>query len=309
MNELQTFLLEGQGIRGALVRLEETWQQVIAEHQYPPPLRRLLGEGVAATVLLSSALKDQPRVSLQLQSEGPLKLLLIQCSALHVGALPHGLKVRGMAQCGAVAQGEALLSAGRLAVNLDTGAQNGFFQGIVPLVSSELDACLEAYFRQSEQLPTRLVLRSGAMTAGTSAFGSSALSLLDSAERRVAGLLLQALPGGEAEPAVFEHAAALARAVATEELNVLPAKELLPKVFDVFDIRLFESRPVLHDCRCTPDHLARVVRLLGVAELESLLADRGAVELTCEFCNRAFRYDDDGIEAVLRGESPGPALH
>src|SRR5690554_3609423 len=104
MNELQTFLLEGRGIRGALVRLEETWQQVLAEHQYPPPLRRLLGEGVAATVLLSSALKDQPRVSLQLQGEGPLKLLLIQCSSETVGAGPRDLKVRGMAQCGSVAK-------------------------------------------------------------------------------------------------------------------------------------------------------------------------------------------------------------
>ena len=87
MNEVQSFLLEDQGIRGALVRLNETWRQIIAQHQYPVEVRRLLGESVAATVLLASGLKGHPKVSIQLQGEGPLRLLLIQCAA--------DLKVRG----------------------------------------------------------------------------------------------------------------------------------------------------------------------------------------------------------------------
>ncbi len=281
MNEVQSFLLEGCGIRGALVRLEETWQQVVAQHNYAPDLKRLLGESVAATVLLASSLKSNPRVSMQLQGEGALKLLLIQCT--------EDLRVRGMAHCDARMRGEALLGEGRLAVNIDTRGPHGFFQGIVPIVSPRLDACLEAYFRQSEQLPTRLILR------GT--------------DRRVGGMLLQTLPGYESTEETFREAAMLAETVSTDELMGAAAPALLSKLFHCYDVRLFHARPVLHDCRCTPAHLASIVRLLGEDELGELLADPGWVELTCEFCNRAFRYDDADIEAILRGEAPQHMLH
>lgn len=281
MNEVQTFLLEGRGIRGSLVRLEETWQQVIALHNYPADLRRLLGESLAATVLLASSLKARPRVSMQLQGEGALKLLLIQCS--------EELRVRGMAQCESRPRGEALLGEGRLAVNVDTRGPNGFFQGIVPLVSPKLDACLEAYFQQSEQLATRLILKSS--------------------ERRVGGLLLQALPGTDPSEDDFAEAAALAETVSAAELTDTDAEPLLKTLFGEYDIRLFDAQPVLHDCRCTPAHLAGIVRLLGERELDDLLADPGWVELTCEFCNRAFRYDTNEVDAILRGETPGTRLH
>jgi molecular chaperone Hsp33 len=274
-------LLEDSGIRGALVRLNETWQQVVAQHDYSVGVRSLLGEGVAATVLLASGLKAKPNVSLQLQGEGPLKLLLIQCS--------EELKVRGMAQCGAHAEHDELLGEGRLVVNLDTGRPHGFFQGIVPLASTRLDACLEAYFHQSEQLPTRFVLKS--------------------AGNRVAGLLLQVLPGQDVDREVFEAAAEAARTVSTAELTEAGATELLPKLFARHVIRLFKPRPVLHDCRCTPERLAGVVRMLGEEETKTLLADQGHVELTCEFCNRTFRYDEAAVDAMLRGAPPSARLH
>jgi molecular chaperone Hsp33 len=219
---------------------------------------------MAATVLLANSLKAQPRVSLQLQGDGALKLLLIQCS--------EELRVRGMAQCSARQQGETLLGDGRLAVNVETRGPSGLLQGIVPLVSPHLDACLEAYFRQSEQLPTRMILK------GT--------------ERRIAGLLLQALPRHAPDDGAFETAAQLAESVTTDELIGSAAAALLPRVFPEHAIRLYDARPVLHDCRCTPDHLAGIVRMLGAEELDALLADAGCVELTCEFCNRAFRYEE-----------------
>ncbi len=281
MNEVQNFLFEGLGIRGSIVRLEETWRQVLAEHRYPDSLRQLLGESLAATVLLTTGLKGAPKVSLQLQGEGPVKLLLIQCSS--------ELKVRGMAQWRDAAEGEPLLGEGRLTVNLDTGEDDHCFQGIVPLVSDRLDACLEGYFRQSEQLPTRLML------TGT--------------QQRVAGLLLQALPNNDGADHTFNTAAALAATVSPGELSELPADRLLATLFDNYTIRLFKPRRVTHDCRCTPSHLAGVVRLLGADELESLIEETGEVELTCEFCNRAFRYDAADVEAILDGDTPGQLLH
>jgi molecular chaperone Hsp33 len=275
MNEIQTFVLEDDGIRGALVRLEETWQRVVAAHDYPPEVRTLLGESVVSTLLLATGLKTTPSVSLQLQGEGPLKLLLVQCK--------DGQRVRGMASFKSYATGTPLLGEGRLVINLDTGKPNGFFQGIVPLTSTKLEECLASYFAQSEQLETRLVLRAD--------------------EQRVAGLLLQVLPGHGEERAVeaFETAAACAATVSVDELTHSAAEELLPKLFAGHAIRLFAARPVAHDCRCTPDRLAGVVRMLGADEVKSLLAEQGHVELTCEFCNRAFRYDDTQVHAIMRG--------
>ena len=284
MNEIQTFVLEDSGIRGALVRLEETWQQVIASHDYPPAVRALLGEGVVATLLLASGLKATPNVSLQLQGEGPLKLLLIQCT--------DGQRVRAMASFKSASAAAPLLGSGRLVVNLDTGKPNGFFQGIVPLTSENLDECLESYFEQSEQLGTRLILRSH--------------------ERRVAGLLLQVLPGhGEDRSAeAFETAAAFAATVTADELATAPAERLLPKLFAGQAVRLFTPKPVAHDCRCTPERLAGVVRMLGAEEVKGLLAEQGHVELKCEFCNRAFRYDDQQVDAIMRGTPQGSsAVH
>lgn len=281
MNEVQGFLLEDSGIRGSIVRLEETWQRVIAQHDYAPALRTLLGEGVAATVLLASGLKAKPSVSLQLQSEGPLKLLLIQCS--------EELKVRGMATCASDAPPERLLGEGRLVVNLDTGRPQGFFQGIVPLSSTRLDACLEAYFDQSEQLPTRMVLKA--------------------TDTRIAGMLLQVLPGQDPDDGAFAHAAAAVQRVSAADLAGLAADELLPKLFTDHVIRLFKPKPVLHDCRCTPERLAGVIRMLGEEEVKTLLADEGHVELTCEFCNRTFRYDAASANAILRGETRSTLVH
>jgi molecular chaperone Hsp33 len=281
VNEVQSFLLEGCGIRGALVRLRETWRQVVAQHQYSNELQCLLGEGVAATVLLASGLKHKPKVSLQLQGDGPVKLLLVQCS--------DELKVRGMAHWREHASDEPLLGEGRLVVNLDTGVRHGLFQGIVPLASARLETCLETYFARSEQLATRLML------IGT--------------EHAVAGLMLQVMPSRDPALDDFEQAAALAQRVSPDELLGLPAALLLPKVFDRYAIRVFDPLPVLHDCRCTPDRLAGVVRMLGRTELESLLTDHGCVELTCEFCNRAFKYHEADVEAILRGHSPSTTLH
>ncbi|NIW23690.1 MAG: hypothetical protein GWN29_03545 [Gammaproteobacteria bacterium] len=184
---------------------------------------------------------------------------------------------------------EPLLGAGRLAVNLDTGESGQQFQGIVPLVESGLHACLEAYFAQSEQLPTRLYLFSE--------------------DERVSGLLLQALPGSEEQADEFETVTALAATVTAVEMAQAPAANLLERVFASYTLRLFRPKPVTHDCRCTPEYLARIVRMLGAAEVDDLLRERGHVELTCEFCNRAFRYDDTQIEAIFAGDAPAQPLH
>jgi molecular chaperone Hsp33 len=280
MNEAQNFVFEDHGIRGGVVRLRETWLQTIAQHAYPQNVRDTLGQAVAATVLLGASLKDQPKISLQLQGDGPLRLLLVQCTG--------DLKVRATAQWNEHSAHAALLSSGRLAVNVDTGRENGFFQGIVPLVGPTLPDCIESYFARSEQLATRFFL-----------FGD---------DQTVGGLVLQMLPGAE-DTETFATACMLAETITAQEIATTDAASLLPRLFDGYTIRLFDARPVVHDCRCTPEHLAGIARMLGRDELESIIVEVGQVELTCEFCNRRFTYSQAQVDAVLRGEAPGPVLH
>jgi molecular chaperone Hsp33 len=281
LNEVQAFVFEDLSVRGAVVRLEETWQQVVAQHHYPESIERLLGDSVAATVLLASGLKGRPSISLQLQGDGPVKLLLVQCSG--------ALKVRGMAQWQGDTADETLLGSGRLAVNIDPGADGPKYQGIVPLSGPTLDACLEAYFEQSEQLATRLYLR----CHGTS----------------VSGLLLQLLPSAEDGADELETLAALAATITGQELQTLDSAALLRRLFAGYTLRLFQPHAVTHDCRCTAEHLAGIVRMLGAAEVNDILAEQGKVELTCEFCNRSFRYDDADIAKILAGGVTDPPLH
>jgi molecular chaperone Hsp33 len=280
VNEVQRFVFEGVGIRGALVRLDETWRNVRAQHDYPHEIERLLGESVAATVLLATGLKGTPAISMQLEGNGPVKLLLTQCTG--------ELRVRGLAHWRADRTGP-LLGGGKLAVNLEGNEPGRWFQGIVPLVSHDLNECLESYFQRSEQLPTRLVLAGG--------------------DERVAGLMLQHLPGNEFDSEAFNALGAVAATVGENELNEEPAERLLPRLFAERTIRLFRARAVLHDCRCTAQYLARVVRMLGREELDGLIAEQGRIEVTCEFCNRSFRYERDDVDAVLRGEAPDFAMH
>ena len=280
MNESQAFVFEDHGIRGGLVRLRETWLQTIAQHNYSEEVRDLLGEAVAATVLLGASLKDQPKISIQLQSEGALRLLVVQCSG--------DLRVRAMAQQDHTRSPDALLAEGRLSVHIDTGRENGYFQGIVPLVGTRISECLESYFLQSEQVPTRLILFSD--------------------EQQACGLVLQMLPGARSQED-FRTACALAATIGAQELATAKSTELLRHLFAEFNVRLFAPREVTHDCRCTPEHLAGITRMLGREELESILSERGSVELTCEFCNRAFDFSADQISAILRGETPEASLH
>ncbi len=162
----------------------------------------------------------------------------------------------------------------------------------MPLTSSKLDECLESYFAQSEQL-------------------DDAARSCSSDEQRVAGLLLQVLPGHGEERAAdaFETAAACAATVSIGELTELAGRGAVAEAVRGARDPPVRGAPVAHDCRCTPERLAGVVRMLGADEVKSLLAEQGHVELKCEFCNRAFRYDEHAAQTILRGGTQSSVLH
>lgn len=274
MNLLEPFVLEDLGLRGAIVRLQETWRDVQALHDYPEETSRTLAEAVLAMVLLTAGLKRKTATTLQLKSSGRVSFLVVQTSP--------DLKVRALANSDVGRK--SLLGEGQLAVTLDpeTGER---YQGIVPVAGDSLRISLEEYFANSEQLATRL------------AFAHDG--------DQVVGLLVQALPSdperGRSLPEPRLDLAAL---------TGLSTADWLRAAFPDTQIRLLEGRSVSHDCRCNAGHLGRLVRLLGETEVRAALADRGDLEITCEFCNRVFSYSEADARAMLAGaDAPAATVH
>jgi molecular chaperone Hsp33 len=287
---LHRFLFERYPIRGHLVHLDAAWRALIEHRQYPDAIRETLGEAVVASLLLAATIKFEGVLSLQLQGDGPVHLMLAQCTS--------GLGVRGLARyrdlgaCGSLKIRD-LIGAGNLTVTLETddGAQR--YQGIVPIEGERLADSLQAYFQNSEQLPTRLWLHADA--------------------RGASGMLLQKLPGAGSLPAA---AAAVADAAAIEdawrrvqliadtltpvELRTLEDAEILHRLFNEDDLRLFEPSPVYFRCRCSRERVAGMLQGLGEAETRSVIAERGQVEVRCDFCNRAYVFDAVDVEQLFK---------
>ena len=282
---LHRFLFERFPIRGHLVHLDAAWRALIEHRAYPDAIRETLGEAVVASLLLAATIKFEGVMSLQLQGDGPMHLLLVQCTS--------GLGVRGLARHRTLSAGDShkisdLVGAGNLTVTLETddGAQR--YQGIVPIEGERLADSLQAYFQNSEQLPTRLWLHADALGAS--------------------GMLLQKLPGAAALPAA--DAAALEDAwtrvqiigdtLTKEELRTLADAEILHRLFNEDDLRLFEPSPVYFRCRCSRERVAGMLQGLGEAETRSVIAERGKVEVHCDFCNRAYVFDAVDVAQLFK---------
>jgi len=284
---LHRFMFERYPIRGHLVHLDTAWHALIEHREYPAPIRDTLGEAVAASLLLAATVKFEGVLSLQLQGDGPVHLVLAQCTG--------GLGVRGLARyregvhrsesTGIDAGPERiadLIGAGNITVTLETddGAQR--YQGIVPITGGRLAESLQVYFENSEQLPTRLWLHADALG--------------------VSGMLLQKLPVADATPGADAVDAAavedawrrvqlIGETLTPEELRTLADADILHRLFNEDDVRLFEAAPVYFRCRCSRERVSRMLQSLGDAETRSVLAERGEVEVRCDFCNRAYVFD------------------
>jgi molecular chaperone Hsp33 len=297
-DSLHRFLFEGYPIRGHLVHLDASWRALIEHRTYPPVIRDRLGEAVAASVLLAGTIKFEGVLSLQLQGDGPVHLLLAQCTS--------GLGVRGLARYReAEAAGKAtnfveMLGSGNLSVTLETDDQSQRYQGIVPITGPGLADSLQLYFANSEQLPTRLWLFANA--------------------ERACGMLLQRLPreGGTAgtESGAVPHDEAavddawrrvqlIGDTLTAEELLTLADTEILHRLFHEDDLRLYEPSPVFFRCRCSRERVGGMLQGLGETETRSVLAERGEVEVRCDFCNRAYLFDAVDVEQLFKPVTPG----
>jgi molecular chaperone Hsp33 len=276
-DRLRRFLFEDAPLRGHWVCLSQSWLEAREHQQLAPGALELLGESLAAVALISASLKFNGTLTLQLLgSSGAVQMLVAQATDART--------LRGVAQLAEDADTRgtdfrAQIDGGRLVVSVEQGEGIAPWQGIVPLDGSSLAACLAHYFEVSEQLPTAVVLAANAQTA--------------------AGLLLQKLPApsaqGEAAGAgaqdLWEEATALLATLSADELLALDPEELLRRLFGAHDLRLFEGETVRFACRCDRERVAALLRGLGREEVESILAEQGAVTVTCEFCQKPYRFD------------------
>ena len=311
IDELHKFIFEGLPVRGMLVRLGPSWRESLRRREvqgaYPPPVRRLLGEMAAAGVLMQANIKFDGALVLQVFGDGPVKLavaevqpdLSFRATATVKGEVPADARLAAMLN---------LHGKGRCAITLDPQDKSGGaqpYQGIVALHGDQgeplqaLAEVLEHYMLQSEQLDTRLML------AAT--------------DEGAAGLLIQRLPvEGEGNlerehredeiglNEAFNRIARLTATLTREELLALDADTLLRRLYWEEDLRRFEPLQPRFACRCSRGRVGGMLRGLGAEEVNGIVAERGEVDIGCEFCGLQYRFDAVDVGELFTADRDQP---
>jgi len=273
---LQRFLFDGAPVRGALVRLDGAWQQVLARRSYPAALKTILGEMMAAAQLMSANLKFDGALILQLHGSGPLRLAVVECN--------HDRTVRATAKWDGELPDAPILEllggAGQFVITLEPKLDKAqTWQGIVALEGDSIGQMLENYMLRSEQLDTRLVLACDDNTA--------------------AGMLLQRLPEGHGEPEGWERIRILGGTLQAEELLTLPAADILHRLFHEETVRVFEPEGVSFSCNCSRERVGNMLKMLGGQEVGEVLLEQGSVEIVCDYCNQHYVFDEDDANELF----------
>ena len=278
---LQRFMFNEAPVRGELVHLDASWQAVLERHPYPPPVRKLLGELMVSALLLSATLKYDGKMIMQLHGAGPVRLLVVECTS--------GKSFRGLAQWEGEVPADGMLrdatGAGKIAITLEPATGTQRYQSIVEIEGGSIAQALEQYLARSEQIETRMWVASS--------------------DHSAAGLLVQRLPGSAADDDTWNRVGHLASTVTDSELLGLPFEELLYRLFHDEAIAVFESEPVSFRCSCSRERVADMLRSLGRAEVQDILAQEGSVKVSCEFCNRAYVFDPVDAQTLFAETAPG----
>lgn len=295
-DQIQPFQLEAAPVRGRLVRLGRAVEQILGQHAYPEPVADLLAQTLAVTVALASLLKYDGVFTVQAQGEGAVRRLV--ADLVQVGDQPRAL--RGYAQFDADAVAAlpeapdlaALMRNGYLAFTIDPDAEEAErYQGIVEFTGATIADCIQHYFRQSEQVATGLSVavgrpngqwRAGALMVQRLPESSGAAPLASDAEddwRRTMVLMSTCTAAELTDPALSAH-------------------DLLYRLFHNEGVRVFAPLQVEHRCRCSRERVMDVLRTLSRQDLEDMRVD-GVVEVACQFCNTAHRFDDAALAALF----------
>ncbi|GAB7260842.1 MULTISPECIES: Hsp33 family molecular chaperone HslO [Dickeya] len=286
-DQLHRYLFENHAVRGELVTVSDTFQHMLANHDYPVPVKNLLGEMLVATSLLTATLKFSGDITVQLQGDGPLKLAVINGN--------HQQQMRGVARLqGDIAADSSLrdmVGNGYLVITI-TPTEGERYQGVVGLDGDDVAACLENYFQQSEQLPTRLFIRTGEHDGRQCA----------------AGMLLQVLPAQHGNREDFDHLTQLTATVKAEELFGLPANDVLYRLYHQENVTLYEPQPVVFKCHCSRERCADALMTLPADEVSDILAQDGQIDMHCDYCGSHYLFNAQDIDNI-RQSSANPTLH
>lgn len=288
-DQLHRYLFENHAVRGELVTVSETWQQIMENHDYPQPVKKILGELLVATSLLTATLKFDGDITVQLQGDGPMTLAVINGN--------NKQQMRGVARVQGEIPADAalkdLVGNGYLVITISP-SEGERYQGVVGLEGDTLAACLEDYFMRSEQLPTRLFIRTGEVD-GKAAAG---------------GMLLQVLPAQNAETDDFNHLATLTETIKAEELLTLPANDVLWRLYHEEEVTLYDPQDVEFKCTCSRERCADALRTLPDEEVDSILAEDGEIDMNCDYCGSRYVFDSMDITAIRNNASPAdPQVH
>lgn len=280
---LNRYLFDDMHARGELVQIAQSFEQIIANHNYPDGVKTLLGELLAATCLLTATLKFEGEIAVQIQASGnsPINYIVINGN--------HQQVMRGVAK---LAQGheqtseaglKALIGKGTMVITIrpDKGEP---YQGIVPLEKETLAECLAHYFETSDQIPTSLWLYT------------------DIEQYKAAGALVQLLPDSgdkEQQTADYNHLCQLTNTIKSDEIFNLPAEELLHRLYHQEKVRIFEPQGVSYSCSCSEEKCLTAISQFNPAELKELLNEQGAVSMTCDYCLTTYSFDQSHLSPYL----------
>ncbi|BCM84834.1 Hsp33-like chaperonin [Methylobacterium indicum] len=314
------FAVEPLDVRGRAVRLGPSIDTILRRHGYPDTVARLLGEAAALTVLLGSSLKFEGRFQLQTKSDGPVDMVVVDFEA------PDRLRATARFDAGRVAAAGAragtaqLLGHGHLAMTIDQGSAQSRYQGVVALEGQGFEEAAHQYFRQSEQIPTRVRLAVAEQVEGGGqawrAGGLLMQFLPHSPERaRLADLPPGDLPEGHAllddsanrEDDAWVEAKSLVATIEDHELvdPTVSSERLLYRLFHERGVRVFEAQGVHEACRCSRERVMGMVRNFSAEERRDIVGEDGRIGITCEFCSRHYDLDPAEVEAEIAGGPQG----
>ncbi|MGE5565486.1 MAG: Hsp33 family molecular chaperone [Parcubacteria group bacterium] len=278
------FQIEGWPLRGRIVRLGASIDEVLSRHDYPEPVANLLGEACALAALVGSSLKFEGKLIVQAQGDGPVSLVVADYDTeggLRGYCSFDANRVTGASQGFARPGARALLGDGVFIMTIDQGPDTDRYQGITAIEGETLALCAEQYFAQSEQTPTRVRLAVGQVDTG------------EGETWRAGGILIQNIAADEARGStedVWERAQALFATTGEDELvdPTLPGETLLWRLFNEDGVRVFEAKPLRAFCRCSQERVATVLGSFSAEERAGMVEDDGNIHVTCEYCSRTY---------------------
>ncbi|WBA08554.1 Hsp33 family molecular chaperone HslO [Salinivibrio kushneri] len=277
-DQLHRYLFEDVSVRGELVKLDDTYQRILENQDFPAPVNALLGEMLAATSLLTATLKFNGSITVQLQGDGPVSLAVINGD--HHQQLRGTARVKGEIKDGATLP--EMMGKGQLIITIEP-VDGERYQGIVGLESDSLQACLEDYFARSEQLMTRLWLRTGEHDG----------------KPHAAGMMLQILPDGKGDNSDFEHLAQLTETIKNDELFSLSAKDVLYRLYHQEKVTLYPAQEVVFKCSCSRERSASAIAAIERSEVDKMVAEMGTIHLHCDYCGTDYAFDSVDVAAIF----------